>query len=100
MLTGSICMTNEIRLDLETLRQYIEATAPTQEWATSQQSQCPECGAEMHHKGIHALFRSLLIMGSIWRDPPSIILTHQDVEADLDEELARLLDDIARKKIE
>jgi len=93
-------MTNEIRVDLDTLHEYIKATEPTKEWVNSQQSQCSECGAEMHHKGIHALIKSLLIMGSVWRDPPSIIITHQDVEGDLDEELGQLLDDIAQNKTE
>lgn len=93
-------MATEIRLDLDTLREYVNATEPTAEWANSRQSQCPECGAEMHHKGIHAMIKSILIMGSLWRDPPTIILTHEDVEADLDEELAELLDAIAQKKTE
>ncbi len=72
---------NEIRIDLETLQKYIEETAVT---------------SEHYHKGIHYLLISLLQSGAVWRDPANIVLTIEDMEADLNPELGKLLDDIAR----
>ena len=72
---------NEIRIDLETLQKYIEETAPT---------------SEHYHKGIHYLLISLLQSGAVWRDPANIVLTVEDMEAELDPNLAKLLDDLAR----
>lgn len=72
---------NEIRIDLETLQKYIEETSPA---------------SEHHHKGIHYLLISLLRSGAIWRDPANIVLTVEDMDAELDPNLAKLLDDLAR----
>ena len=44
------------------------------------------------HKLLHYLLKSMLNMGARWRDPPIIVLTVDDVEADLSEELQATLD--------
>ena len=74
---------NEIRIDLETLQKYVEETAPT---------------SDHYHKGIHYLLISLLTNGSVWRDPAQIVLTIEDMEAELNPDLGKLLDDIARRR--
>lgn len=70
-------MPAEIRIDLESLKIFIEETRP---------------GAEAEHRSVHYLLRSLLQMGARWRDPPTVVLTVNDVEADFDEELQGVLD--------
>jgi hypothetical protein len=77
-------MPAEIRIDLESLQGFIEAT---------------KSGAISEHKSIHYLLRSILEMGSRWRDPPVVIITTQDQEADYDEELADQLDKISRNEL-
>ena len=70
-------MPAEIRIDLESLETFIEET---------------KSGAEAEHRSIHYLLKSILQMGARWRDPPVVVLTVNDVEADFDEELQGVLD--------
>ena len=70
-------MPAEIRIDLGSLDLFIEETRP---------------GANSEHRSIHHLLRSLRDLGARWRDPPVVVLTVNDVEADFDEELQGVLD--------
>jgi hypothetical protein len=72
-------MPSELRIDLESLQGYIEATSS---------------GAISEHKAIHYLLKSILDMGCRWRDNPTIVITRNDVEAELDSDLAQDLDDL------
>jgi hypothetical protein len=74
---------NEIRIDLKTLQTYIEETSATSDY---------------YHKGIHYLLISLLQSGAVWRDPAQIVLTIEDMESELNPDLAKKLDDIARRR--
>jgi len=77
-------MPGEIRIDLESLQGFIDIT---------------DSGKICEHKSIHFLLKSILEMGSRWRDPPTIVLTTSDREADFDEELAETLDKISRREL-
>ena len=66
-------MASEIRIDVERLEEFIEMTH----------------SGPYQHK---LLLKSMLNMGARWRDPPIIVLTVDDVEADLSEELQATLD--------
>ena len=69
-------MASEIRIDVERLEEFIEMTN----------------SGPYQHKLLHYLLKSMLNMGARWRDPPIIVLTVDDVEADLSEELQATLD--------
>jgi hypothetical protein len=69
-------MASEIRIDMERLEYFIEMTH----------------SGPHQHKLLHYLLKSMLNMGARWRDPPIIVITVDDVEADLSEELQEKLD--------
>ena len=69
-------MASEIRIDVERLEEFIEMTH----------------SGPYQHKLLHYLLKSMLNMGARWLDPPIIVLTVDDVEADLSEELQATLD--------
>ena len=69
-------MASEIRIDMERLEEFIEMTY----------------SGPYQHKLLHYLLKSMLNMGARWRDPPIIVITVDDVEADLSEELQEKLD--------
>tara|TARA_R110001592_G_scaffold252102_2_gene514810 strand:- start:317 stop:547 length:231 start_codon:yes stop_codon:yes gene_type:complete len=69
-------MPAEIRIDLDRLNEFIDMT---------------ESGP-YQHKLLYYLLKSMRNMGARWRDPPIIVLTVDDVEADLDEDLQATLD--------
>jgi hypothetical protein len=78
-------MTNEIRIELDTLIKLYDVSGPT---------------GEVGYRSIHHLIQTLLVNGGVWRDPPTVILTISDVEADFDEVLAARCDLLAQGKID
>ncbi len=78
-------MTNEIRIELDTLIKLWDVTGPT---------------GEVGYRAIHHLLQALLVQGGVFRDPPVVILTTKDVEADFDEVLAARCDLLAQGKID
>ena len=78
-------MTNEIRIELDTLIKLYDVSGPT---------------GEVGYRFIHHLIQTLLVNGGVWRDPPTVILTISDVEADFDEVLAARCDLLAQGKID
>ena len=77
---GGICM-NEINLDLRMLCNLLDY------FESRGEKQCEH------------LIKTLLINGSVWRDPPIINITNEGNEADFDDELATWLDLVAQDKI-
>ena len=69
-------MASEIRIDMERLEEFIEMTY----------------SGPHQHKLLHYLLKSMLDMGARWRDPPVIVLTVDDIEAELSEELQDKMD--------
>tara|TARA_R110000782_G_scaffold13707_1_gene40242 strand:- start:231 stop:461 length:231 start_codon:yes stop_codon:yes gene_type:complete len=69
-------MASEIRIDVERLEEFIEMTH----------------SGLYQHKLLNYLLKSMLNLGARWRDPPIIVLTVDDVEADFSEELQATLD--------
>lgn len=78
-------MTNEIRIELDTLIKLYDVSGPT---------------GEVGYRSIHHLIETLLVNGGVWRDPPTVILTISDVEADFDEVLAARCDLLSQGKID
>ena len=78
-------MTNEIRIELDTLIKLYDVSGPT---------------GEVGYRSIHHLIQTLLVNGGVWRDPPTVVLTISDVEADFDEVLAARCDLLAQGKID
>ena len=77
-------MANEIRIELDTLIKLWDVSSPT---------------GEVGYRSIHHLIQTLLVQGGVWRDPPTVILTVADVEADFDEVLAARCDLLSQGKI-
>ncbi len=78
-------MPNEIRIELDTLIKLYDVSGPT---------------GEVGYRSIHHLIQTLLVQGGVWRDPPTVVLTISDVEADFDEVLAARCDLLAQGKID
>ena len=78
-------MPNEILIELDTLIKLYDVSGPT---------------GEVGYRAIHHLIQSLLVQGGVFRDPPTVVLTISDVEADFDEVLAARCDLLAQGKID
>ena len=78
-------MTNEIRIELDTLIRLWDVTGPN---------------GEVGFRAIHHLIQALLIQGGVFHDPPVVVLTDKDVEAELDAVLAARSHLLAQGKID